>query len=133
MSDIKQIYTILSPEKMLQIAGRCRHPQGLYDETIIYNSSSKLNERYTVYNKNKLLCLADELCNMYNATVKIYENFNGVLTYSFLSSMQSLIRQSKQTFYGSTPVSLIRKSIHGNYVISYFNIDALVELSLIHI
>ena len=127
VSDIKQIYTILSPEKMLQIAGRCRHPQGLYDETIIYNSSSKLNERYTVYNKNKLLCLADELCNMYNATVKIYENFNGVLTYSFLSSMQSLIRQSKQTFYGSTPVSLIRKSIHGNYVISYFNIDALVE------
>lgn len=86
-----------------------------------------MNERYTVYNKNKLLCLADELCNMYNATVKIYENFNGVLTYSFLSSMQSLIRQSKQTFYGSTPVSLIRKSIHGNYVISYFNIDALVE------
>lgn len=71
--------------------------------------------------------MADELCNMYNATVKIYENFNGVLTYSFLSSMQSLIRQSKQTFYGSTPVSLIRKSIHGNYVISYFNIDALVE------
>lgn len=36
--NVSKSYTILSTDKLQQIAGRCRHPEGLLSETIIYTT-----------------------------------------------------------------------------------------------
>lgn len=45
--NVAKPHTILSTDKLQQIAGRCRHPRGLLSETIIYTTKSINNEDLT--------------------------------------------------------------------------------------
>lgn len=45
--NVSKPYTILSTDKLQQIAGRCRHPEGLLSETIIYTTKNNNNEMPT--------------------------------------------------------------------------------------
>ena len=67
VSDVRQIYTILSIDKLYQISGRCRHEAGLLSEAIIYNSANKDAKDYGEFLVQRALDLSQDICSLSNA------------------------------------------------------------------
>ena len=115
-------YTLLSVEKMIQIAGRCRCPQGILSDTIIYNIRKHKRidtKEYAQYIHNRV-DKALEYCRM-------GEEF--LPDPALIESIKAHVQGSLLEQLSGEPdlIPLLRWDIYGNLAISYNNIDALVE------
>lgn len=130
ISEASQIYTLLSEDKLEQIAGRCRHEEGLKSETIIYQSRERIamsvwlfpptNEelRDTIV-KDALL-----LTKFVNTIPELKSKFKG-LAEEWLNNinLDAIIDWSYNSYYSSRSVRLLRKNVHDEFVPAYLNID----------
>ena len=119
-------YTLLSLEKMIQIAGRCRIPQGILSDTMIYSirKNKKIDiEEYTQYLHKE----AEKMLDFYRLAEKYLSDSQ--LVEMIKANTQHL---AQERLPGEPDfVLLIRRDIHGNYVKSYNNIDALIERQIL--
>jgi hypothetical protein len=121
----KYPYTMLSVNKFKQIAGRCRHKEKLFSETIIFNrfmDELELFERPADY----YIGLAQKDLSVFNCikilngrdTQRKYIDLKKVI-YEFLNKKEDLL-------------SLIRQDYNDEYAVSYFKIDRLLEIYNTH-
>mgnify|MGYP000332083231 FL=1 len=120
--NVSKPYTILSTDKLQQIAGRCRHPEGLLSETIIYTTKNNNNEMPTGL-QEQVLEDAEALATFGNLYSKLKNKFPK--SYYFTDELieKDFIETTAKRYLGSSPVKLIRKNSDGIFVPSYFNID----------
>lgn len=120
--NVSKPYTILSTDKLQQIAGRCRHPEGLLSETIIYTTKNNNNEMPTNL-QEQVLEDAEALATFGNLYSKLKNKFPK--SYYFTDELieKDFIETTAKRYFGSSPVKLIRKNSDGIFVPSYFNID----------
>ena len=125
IADVNYPYTLLSTHKLYQIAGRCRHEEGLLSETLIYNTSN--------YNEDiNYDILVDNI--RYDAEcLASYANYLGIVTPKFPKLFQpfnrisnsEIIKDSLKSYKGSSSLQLVRESIEGIKP-AYFNIDNII-------
>lgn len=128
VSDIRQIYSILSVDKLYQISGRCRHKEGVKSETIIYNSLGvDIPKDYTKYIIDKGVELSMDICQLSNVVDSLREKHPKLLTERFLQLKEDIVERSKQSYYGSKPIEIVRLDKDNRLVPAYFNIDAISE------
>lgn len=126
VSDPRRIQTLLSPERMYQISGRCRDELGLLSETIIYDF-------YKPKTPEKAITLEEyerktEILSQFaNSSEDIQKSCENVLPANFADVKDAIVERSKHSIFGSQPISIIRRNIHGKVVPAYLNIDALGE------
>lgn len=120
--NVSRPYTILSTDKLQQIAGRCRHPEGLLNETIVYTTKNNNNEIPTDL-QEQVLKDAEALATFGNLYSKLKNKFPK--SYYFADDLieKDFIETTAKKYFGSSPVKLIRKNSDGIFVPSYFNID----------
>lgn len=127
-------YTLLSLDRLTQIRGRCRHKEGVITETIYY--STKDSSKYKFGNlkmdeyRSRLLKKADKIMQLYSAMNNLIEEEEEMKDEfeSLFKKVKPAIQSYATETMGSLEVSLTREDIDENYQISYFNIDALVEM-----
>ena len=126
VSDPRRIQTLLSPEKIYQISGRCRDELGLLSETIIYDFyKPKTPEKAITLEEYERK--AEILSQFANSSEDIQKSCENVLPANFLDVKDAIVERSKHSVFGSQPISIIRRNIHGKVVPAYLNIDALGE------
>lgn len=120
--NVSKPYTILSTDKLQQIAGRCRHPEGLLGETIIYTTKNNNNEMPTNL-QEQVLEDAEALATFGNLYSKLKNTFSK--SYYFTDELieKDFIETTAKRYFGSSAVKLIRKNPDEIFVPSYFNID----------
>ena len=125
IADVKHPYTLLSTHKLYQIAGRCRHEDGLLSETFIYSTSDK----YENINYDKLV---NEI--RYEAeSLASYAHYSSIVTYKFpklfrpynIIPNSEIIKNSNKAYMGSSSLHLVRNGIEGVKP-AYFNIDNII-------
>lgn len=137
ISNVELIYTLLSPDRYTQIAGRCRDKSGLYSETIIYNTMAlNANERQGIneykeyllhytHDIQEFINHAKELESKYFSTK---DSFRRLLSDKFSEIKTEILEKSKKTYFGSVEVSLVRQNIvTKKFEPSYFVIDSITE------
>ena len=126
VSDPRRIQTLLSPERMYQISGRCRDELGLLSETIIYAFYKPKTPAEAIpleeYERK-----AEILSQFANSSEDIQKSCENVLPANFADVKDAIVERSKHSVFGSQPISIIRRNIHGKVVPAYLNIDALGE------
>ena len=126
ITDPRRIQTLLSPEKIYQISGRCRDERGLLSETIIYDFyKPKTPEKAITLEEYERK--AEILSQFANSSEDIQKSCENVLPANFLDVKDAIVERSKHSIFGSQPISIIRRNIHGKVVPAYLNIDALGE------
>lgn len=128
-------YTLLSIDRLTQIRGRCRHEDGLISETICYSTKEDNKYKFGDISKeeyrDRLLRKADKIMQLYNIMDDIVEKEEEEVKDEFNSlfdKVKPAIQRYATETMGNLEVSLTREDIDENYQISYFNIDALVEM-----
>lgn len=126
VSDPRRIQTLLSPERMYQISGRCRDELGLLSETIIYAFYKPKTPAEAIpleeYERK-----AEILSQFANSSEDIQKSCENVLPANFADVKDAIVERSKHSVFESQPISIIRRNIHGKVVPAYLNIDALGE------
>lgn len=126
VTDPRRIQTLLSPEKIYQISGRCRDERGLLSETIIYDFyKPKTPEKAITLEEYERK--AEILSQFANSSEDIQKSCENVLPANFLDVKDAIVERCKHSVFGSQPISIIRRNIHGKVVPAYLNIDALGE------
>lgn len=129
-------YTLLSIDRLTQIRGRCRHEDGLISETIYYSTKEDNKYKFGDISKeeyrDRLLKKADKIMQLYHAIDNfVEEEQDGEMRDEFNSlfdKVKPAIQRYATETMGNLEVSLTREDIDENYQISYFNIDALIEM-----
>ena len=131
VSDVRQIYTILSIDKLYQISGRCRHEAGLLSEAIIYNSANKDAKDYGEILVQRALDLSQDICSLSNVVNKLHEKHPELLSENFLRLKDDIVDRTKQSYYGSSPIEIVRVNKDQEIVPAYFNVDAIAEYAFL--
>lgn len=131
--DITYPWTLLSTDKLQQIAGRCRHKDGLLSETIIYNvfEKSAVSIDYKEL-KNDILNDAKVLIDLSKNLVKAKSIFPKLIKSYNEIYVNDIINASTRSYHCSSLVKLVRE-FNNQINISYFNIDnILIQVKLLH-
>ena len=127
VSNIFVPYTLLSPNKYTQIAGRGR--KGLLSEYIVFNTydNKHSNERFNIESyRNDLIEKAKEIETLYAATKAICKRNSTIIP--MCNKVNNAIQSAAtENIEGIAPIPLTYQDINGDYKVSYFNIDALCE------
>ena len=129
ISTHNQPYTLLSIDRLAQIAGRCR--PGLLSEHIVYDikplDSNITAEEFKEKQLNKANKIAQILTDLEHLSEED-EDFAMFKQYaeSFLEF------KAKGKVAENYPTAIVRKNIDGVYVPAFFNIDALLETFNLH-
>lgn len=126
VTDPRRIQTLLSPEKIYQISGRCRDVQGVLSETIIYDFYKPKTPEKAI-TPEEYERKAEILSQFANSSEDIQRSCENVLPANFSEIKDAIVERSKHSIFGSLPISIIRRNIHGKVVPAYLNIDALGE------
>ena len=126
-----QPFTLLSPERLTQIQGRCRN--GVLSETIIYDITPMENTEQTTLKKYKT-ALINKATKFSNAVDRLNQLCKSDPDLSDMGVFveQILTMKAEGQVAKDYPVTIIRKNIDGNIVPAYFNIDALLEKWELH-
>ena len=116
-------YTILSTDKLQQIAGRCRHSEGLLSETIVYTTKNSDNNERPTDLQEQVLKDAEALATFGNLYSQLKNEFPESYYFADDFIAKDFIETTAKRFFGSSPVKLIRTNADGIFVPSYFNID----------
>lgn len=125
VADIRYPFTLLSTDKLTQIAGRCRHHEGLLSETIIYSTINQHDSVDCSFLKQDIVSDA-ELLSAFTSNIKgvkyrfpqLIRKFNDI-------SEDEILEYSKKSYCGSSKISLVRQGGVG-IIPSYFNIDNII-------
>lgn len=125
VADVKYPFTLLSTDKLTQIAGRCRHNDGLLSETIVYstnNQSDRIDYNFLkqeiVSDARLLSAFASDIKGVRCKFPQLIRKFNDI-------SEDEILEYSKKSYYGSSKINLARQSEVG-ITPSYFNIDNII-------
>ena len=137
IANVEYPYTLLSEDKLQQIAGRCRVTGGLLSETIIYNSRFSNEEiedarvpREQVY--QEILSDTSLLVNYANAIPEVKKRFPKIITSYNEVDQEDIIKYSSKNYYGTSKVALVRRAINSRIKPAFFNIDnLLIQLQLL--
>lgn len=126
VSNAAYLYTMLSPNRLQQIAGRCR--PGLLSEQIYYNVRGDFEEINVNEKIDHLMAYANDMCNLANQAGVIMARYGDMVTDVAIKNLKGhIIKDSAVTYCDSSPVSYIRLNKDGICEISYFNVDAIRE------
>lgn len=139
ISDSDYSHTLLSEDKLEQIAGRCRDSEGLLSETIIYKSRNKIDNKQLSTNslrnlKDKIIKESKLLADFIN-TIPVLKNIYPELKENWLRriNMDAIVINSLKSYYNTQEVKLIRKDIDSNFQPAYLNIDnILIQFKLLN-
>lgn len=125
-----QPFTLLSPERLTQIQGRCRN--GVLSETIIYDITPMENTEQTLKEyKTVLINKAKKFSNAVDGLNQLCKS-DPDLSDMGVFVEQILTMKAEDQVAKNYPVTIIRKNIDGKIVPAYFNIDALLEKWELH-
>lgn len=126
VSNTAYLYTMLSPNRLQQIAGRCR--PGLLSEQIYYNVRSDFEEINVDEKIGHLMAYAGDMCNLANQAGVVMARHGNMVTDVAIRNLKGhIVKDSATAYCDSDPVSYIRLNKDGVCEISYFNIDAIRE------
>ena len=108
ISNTQNTYTLLSPAKLTQIAGRCRDKQGPYSETVIFDSKSIKWQIIPAKYREYLLKLASDLKDYALASKKIIANYPKLVDETFALIQTDIIERSKKAYIDQTTISSVR-------------------------
>lgn len=121
-------YTLLSEDKLQQIAGRCRVVDGLLSETIIYKSAYK--EPVKIEKVHEEILEDTSLLVAYAYKIKQVQRVFPEIVNEI--SVRDIIKCSSKSYYGTNKVTLVRKGIDNTVKPAFFNIDnLLIQLQLL--
>lgn len=121
--NVLKSHTLLSTDKLQQIAGRCRHSEGLLSETIIYTTkNNSCNERIDDLPKQAMKD-AEMLASFGNSYPKLKRLCPNSYYFRDEFIEKDFIESTSIRYLGSQPLQLVRRNIDGIFVPSFFNID----------
>lgn len=118
-------FTLLSEDKFLQIAGRCRNEEGLISETIIYKSKERTTPADVELEKQ----IEEDsflLINYLNAIPKLKTNFKKLKKGLDKINTDAIVKQSSKNYYGIQEIKLLRFDINKIIKPAYFNWDNII-------
>lgn len=127
ISNNKHPYTLLSHDRLIQIAGRCRDVAGLYSETIIFDTIEYDFPKTPEQIKVDTLALAGDLKTYVDSLDKIANKYPDIISSGFIAAKDAIIEKATFEFSKSDSIPILRKNIFCEYVPAYFNIDAIYE------
>ena len=130
VSNAERFFQILSIDKMIQIAGRCRLEKGLLSETLIYNTPKKSSIFNDGSFQKTLLKRAHKIIELYNAADEICKNDEELKI--LFKIVKKAIKEKSTEKVGGEEITLTRKNVNGKYVPAYFNIDSIVEKMILN-
>ena len=133
ISNTDVTHTLLSVDKLQQIAGRCRDHQGLLSETVIYKTT-EINDNVIMEEvRQSLINDAKFLCDFYNSFGRLRNFYRQVYQNIGDYTIDDFIKDSKRKYDGLTiPYPVVRDSF-GKLVPAYFVIDSMcIQLELKH-
>lgn len=128
VSDTTYPYTVLSPDKMIQIRGRCRSNEGVLSETIVYNTKYERNPPDIAQIKRGYLEFAGDMASYINGVDEMKKKYPQFNTSSF-KNVKKAVSESAQIkpLSGNSLIKIIRVNIDGICEINYFPIDSICE------
>lgn len=131
IADTSYPYTLLSENKLQQIAGRCRVVEGLLSETIIYNSK----EREPIAIKEIHQQIIDDtnlLITYTNSIPQVKRRFSNIIKPYNEIEQEEIIKYSSKNYHGTSNVALVRTDVNNIIKPAFFNIDnLLIQLELL--
>lgn len=119
----KKFHTVLSVDKLQQIAGRCRSSEGLLSETIIYSTKESTNNLNPNDVCNEALIDAKQLIHFGKLYSTLKYKFPTTDIFRNEIDTTEFIRKTARSYHGTKPVQILRQDIHGDLMPSFFNID----------
>lgn len=129
VADVSCPYTLLSEDKFLQIAGRCRNKDGLISETIIYHpnddnslflETDRIAKEDILTDAMKLACFAESVPEIQAKFPKVFPQYNSL-------TQEYIIAHSYRKYGKTEEIPLIRKNAITNEIQpAYFNIDRIL-------
>lgn len=124
-------HTLLSVDKLQQIAGRCRHADGVLSETIIY----KTKERTELYDieteRQRFLKDANFLCTFYNSFGKIEKEYASIYKNIREYDAKYFVEDAKRKYKGLTNAYSVVRISMGTMKPAYLVIDGMcIQLQL---
>lgn len=127
----KLSYTLLSTERLQQIAGRCRHKDGLLSETIIYHPSKDIIDIDYSELAGNIVADASIATDLYSNIQRAKMKFPKMIKSYNDISIDEIIEASAKSYYGSSLIKLVRETTENQLAIAYFNIDnILIQVKL---
>ena len=127
ISNNKHPYTLLSHDRLIQIAGRCRNVAGLYSETIIFDTIEYNFPKTPEQIKFDTLALAHDLKTYVNSLNEITIKYPDIISSGFIAVKDAFVEKATFEFSKTDSIPILRKNIFCEYVPAYFNIDAIYE------
>lgn len=131
IADTSYPHTLLSEDKLQQIAGRCRVIDGLLSETVIYNSKDaesiviKEVHQQIIADTNLLVTYANSITQVKKRFPDIIKPYNDI-------EQKDIIKHSSKSYHGTGYVALVREDITNTIKPAFFNIDnLLIQLQLL--
>ena len=133
VAESKYPFTLLSPDKLQQIAGRCRLSNGLLSETIIYHVNEDIQDNVPRnWIEPKIFSDVQNLLDLSVAIDKVKDSFPKVIRKYNEIFLDEIIDASAKSYCKSYPVKVVRES-NGILAPAYFNIDnILIQIELLH-
>lgn len=126
VSNARQNYQMLSPDKLTQIHGRCRFSNGILSDTIIYNTREKWRQNADGDYQATLLKQADALLHLQKSASELAGQDKDLL--DLFEIVKTAIREKGAiSISGERPIQLTRRDSFSKDVVAYMNIDYLVE------
>lgn len=126
VSNARQNYQMLSPDKLTQIHGRCRVSDGILSDTIIFNTLEKWRRNADRDYQAKLIKQAEALLRLQQTASELGELDSDMQ--GLFEIVKTAIRDKGAiSLSGEEPVRLTRRDIFKQEVVAYMNIDYLVE------
>ena len=131
ISNTDVTHTLLSVDKLQQIAGRCRDRQGLLSETVIYKTTDTNDNVNIEETRQAFVNDAEFLCVFYNSFGRLRYLYRQVYQNIGEYTIDDFIKDSKRKYDGLTsPYPVVRDSF-GKLVPAYFVIDSMcIQLEL---
>lgn len=124
-ADIRYPFTLLSTDKLTQIAGRCRHHEGLLSETIVYSTKEQSDNIDYNFLGQEIVSDAKLLSNFASDIKGVRHRFPQLIRKFNDISEDEILEYSKKSYHGSSKINLVRQSEVG-IAPSYFNIDNII-------
>lgn len=130
--DVFYPFTLLTIDKLQQIAGRCRNKEGLLSETIVYNTIGEIQNPYLDLNSiRKVICKDAQLLVDISQNIHISKHRFPTLFYGNRDINNSDLVSCSRKKYGQSSAINIVFDHDGKLNIAYFNIDnIIIQLSL---
>ena len=132
-----QKHSLLSEDKFIQILGRCRDKDGVYSETIIYNTKpvpkeTKDVKKYLRELEEFLLDEAKLLVDYRDNLIAVNEKYPKLIN-SYILPNNEYINKSMKSYLRTKSTTLIRENINNELVPAYFNIDSImIQIKLLY-